>query len=138
MKPSEKKLGLEIQLFLMRHGMQTEDLARQMGITADALSNLIHGRRGFKNETLVKLADTPAFKEGGVTLAQLRAYRAMDDYGFEELILALVEYVKQGAIEHLPKDFFARLRATMERDGFPPGLADKKHALLALIQEDPS
>ncbi|HEY9686450.1 MAG TPA: helix-turn-helix domain-containing protein [Coleofasciculaceae cyanobacterium] len=125
-------------MFLMRHGMQIEDLARQMGITADALSNLIHGRRGFKNETLVKLANTPAFKDGGVTLSQLRAYRAMDEYGFEELILAMVEYVKKGAVEHLSKDFFARFRSTMEQNGFPPALADRKHALLALIQEDPS
>lgn len=138
MKPSEKKLGLEIQLFLMRQGMQIDDLARQMGITADALSNLIHGRRGFKNDTLEKLANTPAFREGGVTQTQLRAYRAMDEYSLEELILAMVEYVKQGGIERLPKDFFARFQSALERGGFPPTLADKKHALLALVQEDPS
>jgi transcriptional regulator with XRE-family HTH domain len=138
MKPSEKKLGLEIQMFLMRQGLQIEDLARQMGITGDALSNLIHGRRGFKNETLVKLANTPAFRNGGFTLSQLRAYRAMDEYGFEEVILAMVEYVKQGAVEHLPKDFLARFRATIEQNGFPPTLADRKHAFLALIQEDPA
>lgn len=138
MKPSDKKLGLAIQLFLMRNGIQIEDVARQMGITGDALSNLIHGRRGFKNETLVKLANTTAFQEGQFTLAQLRALRAMDDYSFEELLLALVEYIKQGEIERLPKDFFQSLQATLERDGFPPTLANKKHALLSLIQEDPS
>ncbi len=138
MKPSEKKLGLAIQLFLMRSGLQIEDLAQQMGITGDALSNLIHGRRGFKNETLEKLANTPAFREGGPSLHQLRALRAIDEYTFEELILALIEAIKQGEIERLPKDFFQTLQATMERDGIPPSLASKKHALLSLIQEDPS
>lgn len=136
MKPSDKKLGLAIQLFLMRNGLQIDDVARQMGITGDALSNLIHGRRGFKNETLEKLADTPAFKDSHLSLTQLRALRAMDDYAFEELLLALVEYIKQGEIERLPKDFFQRLQATLEREGFPPTLASKKHALLSLIQED--
>lgn len=138
MKPSAKKLGLEIQLLLLRQGLQTEDLARQLGITPDALSNLIHGRRGFKNETLVKLAATPAMQEGGMSLSQLRALRAMDEYSLEELILAMVEYIKQGEIERLPADFFEHFRATLEHQGFPATLADKKRALLALIQEDPS
>ena len=137
MKPSEKKLGLAIQLFLMRNGLQIEDLAHQMGITGDGLSNLIHGRRGFKNETLEKLANTPAFRENGPTLAQLRALRAIDEYSFEELILALIEAIKQGEIERLPKDFFQSLQSTLERDGIPPSLASKKHALLALLEEDP-
>ncbi len=137
MKPSEKKLGLEIQLMLVRQGLQIETLARQMGITPDALSNLIHGRRGFKNDTLEKLAGTPAFKEAGLSLTQLRAYRAMDEYSLEELILAMVEYVKRGEIERLPQDFFERFRFSLEQGGFPPALADKKHALLALVQEDP-
>ena len=52
--------------------------------------------------------------------------------------MALVECVKQGAIERLPKDFFQQLQADIEGKGFPPTLADKKHALLALLQEDPS
>lgn len=138
MKPSDKKLGLEIQLFLLRNSMQIEELAQQLGITGDALSNLIHGRRGFKNETLEKLANTPAFRSGGPTLSQLRALRAVDEYSFEELILALIEAIKQGEIERLPRDFFQNLQAGMERDGIPPSLASKKHALLALIQEDPS
>ncbi|MCE3233829.1 MAG: hypothetical protein K0Q50_9 [Vampirovibrio sp.] len=138
MKPSDKKLGLAIQLFLMRNGLQIDDVAKQMGITGDALSNLIHGRRGFKNETLEKLAETPAFKNSPFSLNKLRALRAMDEYPFEELILALVEYIKQGEIERLPKDFFQRLQATLEGEGFPPTLASKKHALLALIQEDRS
>lgn len=139
MKPSEKKLGLAIQLFLLRQGIQTEALAQQMGITGDALSNLIHGRRGFKNETLEKLAATEAFRTGdGPSLSQLRALRAVDEYSFEELLLALVEAIKQGEIERLPKDFFQNLQTSMERDGVPPSLASKKHALLSLLQEDPS
>lgn len=137
MKPSEKKLGLAIQLFLMRNGLQIETLAQQMGITGDSLSNLIHGRRGFKDETLEKLANTPAFQTDGLSLSQLRALRAVDEYSFEELILALVEYIRHGEIERLPKDFFHNLQASMERDGIPPSLASKRHALLSLIQEDP-
>lgn len=137
MKPSDKKLGLELQLFLMRNGMQIDDLARQMGITADALSNLIHGRRGFKNETLERLSSTPALREGGLGLSQLRALRAIDEYSFEELILAIMEYIKRGEIERLPKDFFHRLQAMMERGGIPPTLADKRNALLTLIQTAP-
>lgn len=137
MKPSEKRLGLAIQLLLMRNGLQIEELAQQMGITGDALSNLIHGRRRFKDDTLVKLANTPALQEEGLILSQLRALRAVDEYRFEELILALVEYIRQGEIERLPKDFFQNLQATMERDGVPPSLASKRHALFSLIQEDP-
>jgi transcriptional regulator with XRE-family HTH domain len=138
MKPSEKKLGLAIQLFLIQHGLQIDDLAQQMGITSDALSNLIHGRRGFKNETLEKLANTPALQAGRLTLRQLRALRAMDEYRFEELILALVEYIKQGEIEHLPKDFFQYFQNSLEYGGIPQALLNKKHALLELIQENPS
>ncbi len=138
MKPSDKKLGVEIQLFLIRHGMQVDDLAQQMGITADALSNLIHGRRGFKNSTLEKLAHTTAFQESRITLSQLRAWRALDEYSFEELILAIIEAVKQGEIERLPQDFFQRFQASLEQGAFPSALADKKRALLSLIQEDPS
>lgn len=138
MRPSEKKLGLELQLYLMRQGIPLEEMARQLGITADGLSNLIHGRRRFKDETLVRLSETPALREGGLTLAQLKAFRAMDEYGFEELMLAMVEYIKQGEIERLPSDFFARFHAALEQGGFPATLADKKRALLALIQEDPS
>lgn len=137
MKPSEKRLGLAIQLLLMRNGLQIEELAQQMGITGDALSNLIHGRRRFKDDTLVKLANTPTLQEEGLLLSQLRALRAVDEYKFEELILALVEYIRQGEIERLPKDFFQNLQASMERDGVPPSLASKRHALFSLIQEDP-
>ena len=138
MKPSDRKLGLAIQLFLMRQGLQIDDLAKQMGITGDGLSNLIHGRRGFKDETLEKLANTPAFQAGGPSLTQLRALRAVDEYSFEELIWALMEYIKQGEIDRLPPDFFQKILTIMERDGIPPAFASKKHALRTLLQEDPS
>lgn len=136
MKPSEKKLGLAIQLLLMRNGLHIDDLARQMGITGDALSNLIHGRRGFKNETLTRLASCEAIRQGGMTLTQLRALRAMDEYTFEELVLAILEYIKQGELEQLPKDFLQRIERVMAEEGFPATLAGKKHALLTLIRED--
>ncbi len=138
MKPSDRKLGLAIQLFLMRNNMQIEDLARQMGITGDSLSNLIHGRRGFKNETLERLANTPALKEGGMSLTQLRALRAIDEYSFEEVVRAMMEYVKQGEIDRLPKDFFEQILSSMEQDSFPPTFANKKLALLSLLQKDHS
>jgi transcriptional regulator with XRE-family HTH domain len=138
MKPSERKLGLAIQLFLMRQGMQIEDLAKQMGITGDGLSNLIHGRRGFKNETLERLANTAALKDGGISLTQLRALRAVDEYSFEELVRAMMEYIKQGEIDRLPKNFFPQILTAMEQEGFPPTFASKKRALLSLLQEDHS
>ena len=138
MKPSQIKLGLEIQLFLMRQGASLEELARQVEMSPDSLSNLIHGHRSFRDTTLEKLADTPLFRQAGFTLARLRSLRAVDEYSFEEIILAMVEHVKAGEIDRLPDDFFERLQSEMERSGFPPTLADKKHALLALIQEDHS
>jgi transcriptional regulator with XRE-family HTH domain len=138
MKPSDRKLGLAIQLFLMRQSMQIEELAKQMGITGEALSNLIHGRRGFKNETLTKLANTEAFRQGGPSLTQLRALRAMDEYAFEELLWAIMEYIKQGEIDRLPPNFFQQILEAMEKDGVPPAFASKKHALRSLLQEDPS
>ncbi len=138
MKPSETKLGLEIQLFLLKQGIQIEDLARQMGITADGLSNLIHGRRRFRDDTLQRLASTPVFLQGNFSLSRLKALRAMDEYRFEELMLALVECVKQGEVERLPEDFFRQFQDELERAGFPPALADRKHALLALVQESQS
>lgn len=138
MKPSITKLGLEIQLFLMRQGIPVETVAEQMGITADALSNLIHGRRRFKDETLARLAATATFQQGAFTLSRLKALRALDEYGLEELILAVAEAVRQGEIERLPNDFFEMIRHEMDRDGFPPMLADKRLALLALLPADPS
>jgi len=137
MKPSMTKLGLEIQLYLMRQGKAVELVAEQMGITPDALSNLIHGRRRFKDETLARLAETAIFREGGFTLSRLKALRALDEYGLEELILAVAEAVRQGEIERLPHGFFEPIRQEMDRDGFPPTLADKRLALLALLPANP-
>lgn len=125
-------------MYLIQQGLQIDDLAQQMGITGDSLSNLIHGRRGFKDETLEKLANTPALRKGELSLQRLRALRAMDEYSFEELILAMVEYIKLGEIERLPKNFFQQFRETLEQEGFPKALLNKKRALLALVQEDPS
>lgn len=138
MKPSSTKLGLKIQQLLLEKRLQVDDLASAMGITADGLSNLIHGRRRFKDDTLEKLADTPIFKDSGITVTKLKAWRAMDEYSFEEIILALIEYVRQGEIDRLNTDFFLRFQDEMETGGFPADLAGKKRALLTLIQEDHS
>ena len=138
MKPSKTKLGLKVQQILLESRLQVDDLAAAMGMTADGLSNLIHGRRRFKDDTLKKLADTPIITRSGVTLEKLKAYRAMDEYSFEEIILALIEYVRQGAIDRLPSDFFHRFQNEVESGGFPSDLAGRKRALLSLMQEDPS
>lgn len=137
MKSSKQKLGLAIQLFMIRNNIKTEDLAQQIGITGDALSNLIHGRRGFKNETLEKLANTPSFITGGMSLTYLRALRAMDEYTLEELIIAMTEYIREGGIENLPPNFSGQLQENLEREGFPPNFASRKKALLSLLQQKP-
>jgi len=129
-------LGHKIQQYLLARQFQVENLASQMGITPDGLSNLIHGRRRFKDDTLAKLAHTPIFQEGDITLARLKAYRAMDDYTFEELILALLEYVRQGQIDQLPPDFFDTIRQELTRGGMPSAVVSKQHALLELMQQD--
>lgn len=131
MKPSGKKLGLELQLYLMRQGVAVEELAQQLGITPDGLSNLIHGRRRFRDETLERLAQTPLLQQGNFTLARLKALRAMDEYGFEELVLALLMYVQQGEIDRLPPDFFDALQAELGQGG---SAGDKSHALLSLMR----
>lgn len=135
-KPSKHKLGHKIQQYLLARQFQVENLASQMGITPDGLSNLIHGRRRFKDDTLAKLSNTPIFQEGDISLARLKAYRAMDDYTFEELILALLEYVRQGQIDQLSPDFFETLRQELARGGMPSAVASKQHALLELMQQD--
>ena len=138
MKSSGTKLGLEIQMFLLRQGKSVEDVAEQMGITGDALSNLIHGRRRFKNETLERLAKTAIFKHGGFTRMRLMALRALDEYDLGQLVLAVAEAVRQGEIERLDGDFFEPIRREMDREGFPPTLADKRLALLALLAPCPT
>ncbi len=136
MKPSKHKLGHKIQQYLLASQVQVEHLAVQMGITPDGLSNLIHGRRRFKDLTLEKLSQTPIFQTGDLSLARLKSYRAMDDYTFEELILALLEYVRQGEIDRLPPDFFEGLRRELTRGELSSSLALKQHALLELMQPD--
>ncbi len=137
MKPSETHLGQAIQLFLIKQGYQIDALARQLEITSEGLSNLIHGRRRFRDETLERLAQTPIFQQGQFSFQRLKALRAMDEYCLNELILAVVEYVKSGEVERLPKDFFVQFQEELDRNGFPPALADKRHALLEIIQSSP-
>ncbi|MFN8615226.1 MAG: helix-turn-helix transcriptional regulator [Vampirovibrionales bacterium] len=115
MKPSDTTLGHEIQLYLVRQGATLELLAQQVGITQEALSNLIHGRRRFRDETLSALAQTPLFQQGGFSEPRLKALRAVDEYGMNELILAVAELVKRGQLETLPDCFFDDLRQEMAR-----------------------
>lgn len=138
MKPSKTKLGHKIQQYLLERRYPVEQLAAEMGITGDGLSNLIHGRRRFKDETLKKLAATPIFKEGNFTLSRLKAYRAIDEYSLEEIVLALAVCVRQGELADLDACFFDNLHQELERENFPLSLADKKNALVALIQQDQS
>lgn len=133
MKPSSQKLGLAIQLFLLRQGISAEALAQEMGVKPESLSNLIHGRRGFKDETLKRLATTPTFKKGHFSLKRLRALRAMDDYSFDEIILAFLESLRQGAVDELPSHFFQSLSQELAYAEFPEGFAQKQQALAELI-----
>lgn len=134
MKASSHKLGLTIQLCLMRQGLSLEALAQQLDMNADSLSNLIHGRRQFKDPLLKKLADTSIIRNGKLSLAKLRALRAMDSYSFEELLLAVLESLRQGAVEDLDEACFARLRAELALGGFPEDVSEKQAALLELIR----
>ncbi|MEB3245539.1 MAG: helix-turn-helix transcriptional regulator [Vampirovibrionales bacterium] len=134
MKKSSTYLGQAIQFFLLKHGASMDLLASQMNISPDSLSNLIHGRRRFKNETLVKLAKTPLMASGEMTLTKLKAMRVMDEYSFEELLHALVEFIRQGSIEALADDFFVQFQAEIERIDPPASLAHKKLALLELAR----
>ncbi len=137
MKPSDSHLGQALQLYLIKQGHQIDELARQLEITSEGLSNLIHGRRRFRDETLERLAETAIFKAGSFSLQRLKALRAMDEYSLSELILSVLEYIKKGEVERLPSDFFHQLQEELERNGFPPALAQKKHALLEIIQSSP-
>lgn len=133
MKPSQYYLGQEIQFFLLRQGAQLESLALQAGMTQESLSNLIHGRRRFKDQTLEKIAATSLFKEGDFTLLRLKALRAMDEYDMSELVCAMLEYIKRGELEQLPDHFFETLAVELRRVGLPPALSGKQQQLLELI-----
>jgi len=115
MKPSDTLLGHEIQLFLVRQGATLEALASQMAISQEALSNLIHGRRRFKDETLRRLAATPLFVSGCFSESRLRALRAVDEYAMSDLVLAVVELVKRGGLDSLPDEFFDDIRQELSR-----------------------
>lgn len=119
MKPSAYYLGQEIQYYLLRQRVLLEQLADEMGVTQEALSNMIHGRRRFKDETLKAMANTPLFNKGGFTLRRLRALRAMDEYDLSELMLAVLEHIKQGQLDALPDDFFDPLIDELARAGIP-------------------
>jgi len=134
MKRSPTHLGQALQFFLLRHGASMEMLANEMNISPDSLSNLIHGRRRFKNDTLVTLANTSVMQRGGLTLTKLRALRAMDDYSFEEVLQAMAEFIRMGAVESLPDNFFQQFQAELELGEHPPALAHRKNALLSLAR----
>lgn len=110
MKPAASRLGQALQQCLrgQREGLDT--LAAQTSLSADALSNLIHGRRGFKDATLARLAATPLLQAGGLTLARLKALRAADAYTFEELSLAMLASTP---VETLPAEILAPLQARL-------------------------
>jgi hypothetical protein len=58
----------------------------------------------------------------------------MDDYSFEEVLLALSEFIRTGAVEALPDNFFQQFQADLELGEHPPEFADKKLALLSLAR----
>jgi hypothetical protein len=113
MKPSKHRLGKEIQLFLIRHGWQVDDMARALSMTADGLSNLIHGRRRFRDDTLARISMLPLFSENAFTLERLKALGAMEEYRFEELLLAVAEYIQQGASERLSTAYLSKIAVSL-------------------------
>ncbi len=89
MKASTTHLGHKIQQFLLENRAQLDDVATEMLISPDSLSNLIHGRRRFKDETLQRLAATSLFKKNEFSYETLKAYRALDEYTPDELAQAV-------------------------------------------------
>lgn len=134
MKPSETTLGQYLQIFLLRHGYQVEQLAAQMALSAEALSNLIHGRRRFRNETLARMAQTPMMRDAGLTLEKLKALRCVDEYSLQEVLLTLIERFRRGEAARLPDTFFQELRRELDQDGFPLAYQRHAHALLEVAQ----
>jgi transcriptional regulator with XRE-family HTH domain len=132
MKPASSYLGQELQVFLLRQGAQLDELARQVGLSAVGLSNLIHGRRQFRDETLQRLSETPLLIDGGFTLRRLKALRAMDDYSMEELIVSVLEYVKADGVGGLPEEFFEEIQQELAR--FRPAGADVVQQLAEYFQ----
>lgn len=133
MKPSATKLGQSIQLHLLKQGHQVEELAGQMAITSEGLSNLIHGRRRFKDDTLQRLASTEIMTTGGFTVEKLKAYRAMDEYSSDELVLVLIEYLKSGELENIGRVVKTQLKHALFSGDFPAEMAAKRLLLLQLF-----
>jgi transcriptional regulator with XRE-family HTH domain len=134
MKASSKKLGLAIQLFLLQQRISLDMLAEEMNMNPDSLSNLIHGRRNFRDKTLDKLANTSFFKAGRFTFKRLKSLRALDDYPFDELVMGVLEGVRQGEIDKLPTNFFQTIEAEFQREGLPVALQEKQRVLLELVR----
>jgi transcriptional regulator with XRE-family HTH domain len=134
MKRSGTALGATIQRCLLDQGVSVDSLAREMSLNPDALSNLIHGKRRFHDETLQVLAQTTPIQEAELSLDKLKALRLLDEYAFEVVVLALVEAVRRGVLDRLPEDFFDLIRLELNRDGFPPSLGEAPRTLLELMQ----
>jgi transcriptional regulator with XRE-family HTH domain len=117
MKASHLKLGSTLQHFLSQHGVSLEQLAVDIGMNPDSLSNIIHGRRRFRDITLEKLADTTLFKANQFSLRRLKALRALDDYSFDEIITALTEGVRLGLHEGVDDPLFASIQRELGLSG---------------------
>jgi hypothetical protein len=137
MKASSKALGLALQLCVMRQASSLEILAQQLEISPDNLSSLIHGRRQFKNPLLTKLAATPLLKKGNLSYSKLKALQALDAYTLEELLLAVLEAIRQQGLESLDEGCFERLRQELAHGGFPTGFAGTTAALLQAMPSVP-
>ncbi|MGE0200046.1 MAG: helix-turn-helix domain-containing protein [Candidatus Melainabacteria bacterium] len=134
MKPAASTLGLKIQQIMLENRVSVEALAQDICMSPDSLSNLIHGRRRFKDDTLERIAATKAFVASGMTIQKLKAYRAMGDYDFPEIILAFLEYTIQGEVDKLPNEFFEHLGLDPEHKNLSEVLEGKSHLLKAYTQ----
>lgn len=134
MKTAKNRLGYAIQLFLFQQGASLEQLAAEMGMNPDSLSNLIHGRRNFRNTVLERMANTPTFQAGDFSLRRLLALRSLDEYDFETLILAVLEAIRQGQVESLAPDWHEKLATELEKGDLTEGLQQRSRALLELVR----
>jgi hypothetical protein len=137
MKASSKALGLALQLCVMRQASSLEALAEQVAISPDNLSSLIHGRRSFKDPLLKQLAATPLLEKGNLSYSKLKALQALDTYTLEELLLAVLEAIRQNGLESLDEACFERLRQELAHGGFPTGFSGTTAALLKAMPSVP-